>query len=83
MPYTDTILQLEDDQVATITRAGVSIETIDGKPVKPKFTKVQWGAGMAEKGGYPHFMLKEMHEQPLALRDTLKLPEPSSRGRAG
>lgn len=74
MPYTDTILQLEDDQVATITRAGPSIETIDGKPVKPKFTKVRWDAGMAERGGYPHFMLKEMHEQPIALRDTLKLP---------
>jgi len=74
LPYTDMIMQLQDDQVAAISRGQVAVETIDGKPVKPHFIKIEWEAGMAEKGGYPHFMLKEMHEQPFAMSDTLKLP---------
>jgi len=74
LPYTDMVMQLQDDQVAAISRGQVAVETIDGKPVKPHFIKIEWDAGMAEKGGYPHFMLKEMHEQPFAMSSTLKLP---------
>jgi glucosamine--fructose-6-phosphate aminotransferase (isomerizing) len=74
LPYTDMIMQLQDDQVAVISRGQVAVETIAGKPVKPRFIKIEWEAGVAEKGGYPHFMLKEMHEQPIAMRSTLKLP---------
>jgi len=74
LPYTDMIMQLQDDQVAAISRGQVAVETIEGKPVKPQFIKIEWDAGVAEKGGYPHFMLKEMHEQPIAMRSTLKLP---------
>ncbi len=74
LPYTDMVMQLQDDQVAVISRGQVAVETIDGKPVKPRFIKIEWEAGVAEKGGYPHFMLKEMHEQPIAMRSTLKLP---------
>jgi glucosamine--fructose-6-phosphate aminotransferase (isomerizing) len=74
LPYTDMVMQLQDDQVAAISRGQVAVETIDGKPVKPQFIKIEWDAGVAEKGGYPHFMLKEMHEQPIAMSSTLKLP---------
>ena len=64
------VTYLEDGDVARITPAGVEIRH-DGEPVKRAHTQVEWEAEAAEKGGYEHYMLKEIHEQPRALRQAL------------
>lgn len=74
MPHTKRVMQMQDDQVAVLTMDGIEIETFDGKRIKPSFTEMKWDSRMAEKGGYPHFMLKEIEEQPVAIRNTMKLP---------
>ncbi len=72
LPYTRNILQLEDGDIACITPREVRIETLEGKFVERPRQHIEWSAVMAEKGGYKHFMLKEIHEQPRALEDTLR-----------
>lgn len=62
---------LDDGEMAVLTAFGVSVTDLDGAPVQKEVYQVKWEAGQAEKGGYPHFMLKEIHEQPKAFRDTL------------
>src|SRR3970282_2150001 len=47
------------------------LSTLDGRPVDRRPSVITWDAAMAEKGGYPHFMLKEIHEQPLAVANTV------------
>ncbi len=71
LPYTRRVIFLDDGDVAEIHREGVSITTLGGKPRLPVVHKVQWDVSTAEKGGYPHFMLKEIHEQPQAVADTI------------
>jgi glutamine---fructose-6-phosphate transaminase (isomerizing) len=63
---------LEDDQVVVVTPAGLEVTDLDGRPVEPYEHHVDWDLSAAEKGGYEHFMLKEMHEQPLAIKQTLE-----------
>jgi len=63
---------LEDDQVAVVTPERLEIMDLDGNPVEPYEHHVDWDLSAAEKGGYEHFMLKEMHEQPLAIKQTLE-----------
>lgn len=62
---------LEDGEMVVVNRDGVLITDAAGNPVEREVFEVKWDAVAAEKGGYPHFMLKEIHEQPRALRDTL------------
>lgn len=62
---------LDDGEMAVLTAFGVTVSDLDGAPVQKEVYQVKWEAGQAEKGGYPHFMLKEIHEQPKAFRDTL------------
>ncbi|MDN5294060.1 MAG: hypothetical protein PWQ91_629 [Eubacteriales bacterium] len=62
---------LEDGEMVVVNREGVLITDAAGNPVEREVFEVKWDAVAAEKGGYPHFMLKEIHEQPRALRDTL------------
>ncbi|HHY39011.1 MAG TPA: glutamine--fructose-6-phosphate transaminase (isomerizing) [Clostridia bacterium] len=64
---------LEDGDMAVISPDGVKIMEVtgEGKTKVKEITVIPWNAEMAEKGGYPHFMLKEIHEQPRALRETL------------
>ncbi|NPV27330.1 MAG: glutamine--fructose-6-phosphate transaminase (isomerizing) [Firmicutes bacterium] len=62
---------LNDGEIAVLTRDGVQIFNQTGQPVKKEIFEVKWDAVAAEKGGYEHFMLKEIHEQPKALRDTM------------
>lgn len=69
--HTRRVIPLEEGQMAVLTREGVTLTTLDGEPVEPKVMEVNWDPGQAERGGYPHFMLKEIHEQPQAIRDTL------------
>nr|PZN45362.1 MAG: glutamine--fructose-6-phosphate transaminase (isomerizing) [Bacillota bacterium] len=72
LKYTRRVLVVEDGELAVLTRHGVTLQTLDGRPVERQVLEVTWDAGQAEKGGYPHFMLKEIHEQPRAIADTLR-----------
>ncbi len=71
MAETRTVLFPEDGQVVVITRDTVELYTLDGDPVPCEWTHVDWDEEAAEKGGYETFMLKEIHEQPTSLADTL------------
>ena len=70
--YTRRVLILEDGELAELTAQGASIQTLDGQPVKRPIKTVDWSPVQAEKGGYKHFMLKEIFEQPRAIEDTLR-----------
>jgi glucosamine--fructose-6-phosphate aminotransferase (isomerizing) len=72
LPLTRDILVLEDGEVATLTRGGVDIRRLTGQPVRREAHRVAWTAEAAEKSGYPHFMLKEIYEQPEAVAATLR-----------
>ncbi len=63
---------LQDDQVAIVTPERLEVTNLEGDPVDPYVHHVDWDLSAAEKGGYDHFMLKEMHEQPLAIKQTLE-----------
>ncbi len=68
---TRTVIFPEDGDVVVVTRAGVEITLLDGTPVEREIQTVDWDDEAAEKAGYETFMLKEIHEQPGALADTL------------
>jgi glutamine---fructose-6-phosphate transaminase (isomerizing) len=70
--HTRDVAALEDGQIAKITPEGVEVIDIDGNSAEPHAYTVQWDVEMAEKQGYDHFMLKEIHEQPEAIRETLR-----------
>ena len=69
--HTRDIFFLNDGDIATLTPQGVKVTGLDGKPVQPKIQHITWDPIMAEKGGFKHFMKKEIFEQPRAVRDTL------------
>ncbi|OUZ10402.1 glutamine--fructose-6-phosphate transaminase (isomerizing) [Aeromicrobium sp. PE09-221] len=69
--YTHTAIELGQDQVVEITADAVVVTDFDGQPVSTKEYTVDWDVSAAEKGGYDWFMLKEIHEQPQAIADTL------------
>ena len=71
LEHTRKIFFLADGDVAVLTRNGVCVTDLDGKPVERPAQYVSWDPIMAEKGGYKHFMQKEIFEQPRAVRDTL------------
>ncbi len=62
---------IDDGEFVVLTKDSVSITDRDGKAIDKKIFHVHWNAEAAEKGGYEHFMLKEIHEQPKAFRDTM------------
>jgi glutamine---fructose-6-phosphate transaminase (isomerizing) len=68
--HTRNIYFLADGDMAMLTRAGVRFTDFDGKPIERALTRIQWDPIQAEKGGYKHFMLKEIWEQPRAVTDT-------------
>lgn len=68
--YTRDTYILNDGELAIVTRDGVAISDRAGNPVNKEVYHVTWNAEAAEKGGYEHFMLKEIHDQPKAVRDT-------------
>ncbi|HEY3065624.1 MAG TPA: glutamine--fructose-6-phosphate transaminase (isomerizing), partial [Methylomirabilota bacterium] len=72
LPYTRDVIVLEDDDVAVISAAGAALSSLDGHPVAREPARIAWDAAMAEKGHYPHFMLKEIYEQPRAIADTFR-----------
>jgi glutamine---fructose-6-phosphate transaminase (isomerizing) len=69
--HTRNAIELGQDQVVAITRHGVEVTAFDGAPAEVEEYYVDWDASAAEKGGYDHFMLKEIAEQPRAVADTL------------
>jgi glutamine---fructose-6-phosphate transaminase (isomerizing) len=71
LQHTRKMFFLADGDIAVLTRDGVRVTDIDGKPVERPPQHVSWDPIMAEKGGYKHFMQKEIFEQPRAVRDTL------------
>lgn len=76
LSYTNKVYILEDGEVAEITRDSVHISSFRERPGRRVYDKqvtvIEWTADMAERGGYPHYMLKEIHEQPDTIRDTLR-----------
>src|SRR6266404_1153711 len=71
LAHTDRVIFLHDGDVADINPDGVAITDVDGRPVERVPTVIDWSVETAEKGGFDHFMLKEIHEQPEALRQSL------------
>jgi glutamine---fructose-6-phosphate transaminase (isomerizing) len=71
IPYTKRVLLLGEGEVATARDGEVVVQSLDGTRVEPRVITVDWDAEQAQRGGYPHFMLKEIHEQPEALRQAL------------
>ncbi|NLZ48872.1 MAG: glutamine--fructose-6-phosphate transaminase (isomerizing), partial [Clostridiales bacterium] len=69
--HTRDIYLLEDNEFVVIDNNGVKIINSDKEEIKKEIFHVTWDANSAEKGGYDHFMLKEIHEQPKAVKDTL------------
>ncbi len=69
--HTRQALELDQDQIVTITADGVTVMGFDGSPAEGKAFEVTWDAAAAEKGGYATFMEKEIHDQPHAVADTL------------
>ncbi|HET7102642.1 MAG TPA: glutamine--fructose-6-phosphate transaminase (isomerizing) [Terracidiphilus sp.] len=68
--HTRNIYFLADGDMAILTPAGVQLTDFDGNPIQRQITHIQWDPIQAEKGGFKHFMLKEIWEQPRAIRDT-------------
>jgi glucosamine--fructose-6-phosphate aminotransferase (isomerizing) len=71
LPYTRRMIFLKDGEVAIISANGIEIKDASGASLRREAETVSWSAEMAEREGYPHFMLKEIYEQPRAIRDTL------------
>src|SRR5690606_2589570 len=72
LEYTRDVYILNDGEMAAITRDGVELMTIEGNPIAKEKFHVDWDLMTAEKAGFEHFMLKEIHEQPRAYRDTMR-----------
>src|ERR1017187_10413889 len=72
LEYTREMIFLEDGDVVALGRNSTEFTDIDGNPIVRTPRTITWTAGQAEKAGYPHFMLKEIHEQPQAVSDTLR-----------
>lgn len=71
LAYTNQITFLENDEIAVLSEDGVEFYSKELKKIEKPIKEISWTADMAEKGGYKHFMLKEIMEQPTAIRDTL------------
>ncbi len=70
--YSKNVIFLEDGDVVTVTEKGFKITDLTGNSVERRITPISWSPAMAEKGGYKHFMLKEIYEQPRAVADTIR-----------
>ena len=66
------VVFLEDGEMAVLSTQGLLVKDADGKDVDRPSTRITWDATAAEKGGYPHYMLKEIHEQPQTILDTMR-----------
>ena len=69
--HTKRALELGQDEVVDITDSTIMVTDLSGKVLKPREYEISWDASAAERGGFPHFMLKEIYEQPKSIADTL------------
>ena len=72
LQHTRDVFFLGDREIAVITKDSVRVTDFDGNVIQPKQQRITWDPIMAEKGGFKHFMLKEIYEQPRAVRDTVQ-----------
>ena len=72
LQHTRDIFFLGDGEIAILTREAVRVTDFEGNAIQPKQQRITWDPIMAEKGGFKHFMLKEIYEQPRAIRDTVQ-----------
>lgn len=73
LPYTHRVLYLEDDEYVVLTSEKIEVFSLKTrKPVQRKTTEIQWTVAEAQKGGYPHYMLKEIFEQPRVLEEIIQ-----------
>ena len=70
LKYTRDVVYMENGEIARMTRDSLEFFNVDEEPVEKELVKIDWDVNAAEKGGYEHFMLKEMYEQPKAITDT-------------
>src|ERR1044072_724322 len=72
LQHTSNLFFLGDGELAVLTKDSVRVTDFDGNAVEPHVQRITWDPIMAEKGGFKHFMLKEIYEQPRAVRDTVQ-----------
>ena len=72
IPYTKRIALLGEGEIVTATPDGITVQQLDGTAVEARIVTVDWEAEQAQKNGFPHFLLKEIHEQPEAVRNALR-----------
>jgi glucosamine--fructose-6-phosphate aminotransferase (isomerizing) len=72
LQHTRDVFYLGEKEIAVLTKDSVRVTDFDGNIVEPKQQRITWDPIMAEKGGFKHFMLKEIYEQPRAVRDTVR-----------
>lgn len=73
LPYTRKVIYLEDDELVELKRNSVRVSHLQkGTPIRKEISEIHWSVEEAQKGGFPHFMLKEIHEQPRVLEETLR-----------
>jgi glucosamine--fructose-6-phosphate aminotransferase (isomerizing) len=72
LQHTRDVFFLGDGEIAVLTKDSVRVTDFDGNSVEPQRQRITWDPIMAEKGGFKHFMLKEIYEQPRAVRDTVQ-----------
>lgn len=71
LKYTRQVYYMDNMEIAVLEKEGVHFYNLDKEEITKKLTEIKWDAEAAEKGGYEHFMMKEIHEQPKAVADTL------------
>src|SRR3990172_4578059 len=72
LEHTKNVVILHEGDIADVTAAGVRIIDLDGSSVDREVTRIRWSIEAAEKGGFPHFTLKEIYEQPHAIKEALR-----------
>ena len=70
--HTNKVVHLKDNELATLTRGDFSISTVQAKPIQRRTETVEWHAEDADLNGFPHFMLKEIYEQPETIRNAIR-----------
>jgi len=72
LKYTKKVIYLDDDQIAVISKDDIIVKNLDGKIAHPKINEIKWSLDQIEKGGFKHFMIKEIYEQPQAIANALR-----------
>ncbi|MBZ0257032.1 glutamine--fructose-6-phosphate transaminase (isomerizing) [bacterium] len=72
LDHTKRVIYLQDNEIAVLSERGYVVKNLDGVDVDPTIHEIQWTVDQIEKKGFKHFMLKEIHEQPESLRNTLR-----------